>query len=132
MSNNQEYSKELVNNTATQRMLWTSVYGPVRDGLPQRPLTADQTVKDVNTLEHVIDIISKDHTQDVEDVCRLNAVASQTNQFTIKRTKSVTRLRGSETSSDMSEVNVKIFLTGHALISRTKSLYHFSKRQFNT
>ena len=127
MSNNQEHSKELVNNTATQRMLWASVYGPVRDGLPQRPLTADQTVKDVNTLEHVIDIISKDHTQDVEDVCRLNAVASQTNQFTIKRTKSVTRLKGSETSSGMSEVNVKIFLTGHALISRTKSFYHFSK-----
>jgi len=131
MSNNHDHSKELVNKAATQRTIWVAAFGPGVEDVSEDRCTAVQEVVDVKGLGHIIDIISKDHIQYLIDVCSLNVLTSKQNHFTNKKTKSLTKLIGLG-HSGISEVNVKIFLTVHALISRTKSLYHFSKRQFNT
>lgn len=131
MSNNQDHSKELVNKAATQRSLWVAAFVSVVEDVSEHCCTAVQEVANVNGLGRFIDITSKNHVQDLIVVCSLNVLTSKQNQFTNRKTTSITKLIGSG-HSGISKMNVKIFLTVHALISRTKLLYHFSKRQFNS
>jgi hypothetical protein len=131
MSNNQDHSKELVNKAATQGSLWVAAFGSIVEDVSKHRCTAIQELANVNGPGCFIGANSKNHIQDLIVVCSLNAFTPKQNHFTNRKITSLTKLLRSE-RLEISEMNVKVFLTVHALISRTKSLYHFSKRQFNT
>jgi len=91
MSNNQDH-KELVNKIAVWRTFWVDVVAPIAKESLQFygnicPETAD--AKGLNYITSVIDIF---HIEDLDEMCVLDLLPSEHNDYTNNYTISLTKL----------------------------------------
>ena len=130
MSNNQDHSKELVNKTATWRKLWVAVFGLFAKDYLQFNSDICQETADIEGLNYITSVIGVFHTEDLENMCALDFIASEHNDYTNHQTTYLTKLKHINDAL-RHECIEQSDLFNSALICRTKSLDHFSKRQFN-